>query len=119
MAADVVNTYLDAFYRGDLAQAGALLAPAFHFKGPFIEARDRETYLKSAAPLAAIVRGHRLLRQWVDGEEIASIYDVHLETPAGTGDVTMSEWHKVEGQTIVSSRLIMDSAALRRLMPGR
>lgn len=116
-AADTVNGYLNAFYAGDFAAARPFLDEAFHFTGPFIEAKDRETYLASAAPLGRVVRGHRLLRQWLDGSEIASVYEVRLETAVGAGVVSMFEWHKVAQHLLVSSRLLFDTQSFRALMP--
>lgn len=117
-ATDVVNTYLNAFYSGDFERARLYLAPTFHFKGPFLEANDCDAYLKSALPLAHIVKGHRLVGQWAEDDEVASIYEVMLETPAGTGKVMMSEWHTVHNTKLSTSRLILDIAAFRALVPS-
>lgn len=82
-ALSIVNQYLDAFYSGDFDRAKPLVANDFHFQGPFVEATDKETFFKSAIPLAQIARGHLLLRQWAESDEVCSIFDVKLETPAG------------------------------------
>lgn len=115
--AALVNRYLTAFYSGDFHTARGLLADNFHFKGPFVEASDKEAYFSSAARLASVVKGHKLLRQWQEGNEVCSIYDVNLETPAGRGTVTMSEWHTAENDRLCSGRVILDTAAFRALMP--
>lgn len=118
-AAALVNTYLDAFYAGDFGKAGTLVSDDFHFKGPFVEATNKEAFFASAARLALIAKGHRLLRQWEDGGEVSSIYEVNLETPAGKGWVAMSEWHTVRHGKLVSARLILDTAAFRALVPPK
>lgn len=118
-AVTLVNEYLDAFYSGDFAKARELVSDDFHFKGPFAEATNKEAYFSSAAPLAAIAKGHRLLRQWADGDEVCSIHDVDLETPVGKGLVTMCEWHKAESGKLVFGRVILDTAAFRALAPAR
>lgn len=118
-ASETVSEYLHAFYSGDFDKAKALVADDFHFKGPFVEATDKETFFKSAAPLAQIVKGHRLLRQWTDGGEVCSIFDVNLETPAGKGSLTMSEWSTVRNGKLNSGRVILDTAAFRALVPAR
>lgn len=82
-----------------------------------MEATSKDSYFASAAGLAPIVRGHRLLRQWEDGEDVCSIYEVNLETPAGMGAVLMSEWHTARQGKLASSRLILDTAPFRALMP--
>ena len=118
-ASDTVNEYLHAFYSGDFDKAKALVADDFHFKGPFVEATDKKAFLKSAAPLAQIAKGHRLLRQWVDGDDVCSIFDVNLETSAGKTAVTMTEWHTVRGGKLDSGRVVLDTAAFRALVPVR
>jgi len=112
----VVNDYLAAFYAGDFARAEAFVADDFHFKGPFVETLSKEAYFASAARLALIAKGHRMLHQWQDGDEICSVYDVDLETPAAKGSVIMSEWHTVRNGKLASSRLILDTAAFRALV---
>jgi SnoaL-like domain len=118
-AATLVNRYLTAFYSGDFPTARELVADDFHFKGPFVEASNKEAYFSSAARLAPLVKGHRLLRQWQEGNEVCSIYDVNLETSAGKGTVTMSEWHTTENNQLCSGRVILDTAALLALLPSR
>jgi predicted SnoaL-like aldol condensation-catalyzing enzyme len=115
----VVNRYLDAFYAGKFREAQALIADNYQFEGPFVEATNREAYFASAARLAPMVKGHTLLRQWVDGDEVCSIYDVALETPAGKGSVTMSEWHRSSQGKLTSGRVVFDTAAFRALMPAK
>jgi hypothetical protein len=117
--ATLVNEYLNAFYSGDFDTAKALVADDFHFKGPFVEAANKEAYFSSAGRLAPIVRGHRLLRQWETGEDVCSWYEVKLETPEGVGSVLMSEWHTARHGKLVAGRLVLDTAAFRALVPPR
>lgn len=113
----LVNRYLASFYSGDFATARELVASDFHFKGPFVEASDRDAYFASAARLAPVVKGHRLLRQWEEHDDVCSIYEVDLETPAGKGTVVMSEWHTVRDDRLRSARIVFDTGAFRALMP--
>lgn len=115
--ATLVNQYLAAFYSGDFPTARGLLADDFHFKGPFVEATNKEIYFAAAARLAPVVKGHQLLQQWEQGNEVCSIYDVNLETPAGKGSVIMSEWHTIDKHQLRSARVIFDTVMFRALMP--
>lgn len=115
--AGVVNAYLTAFYTADLESARPLLAEDFSFHGPFVQLSGRDPFLDSAAGLKPIVRGHRLLRQWADGDEVCSWYDVGLQTPVKSGAVTMSEWHAVREGKLVSGRVVFDAAAFRAFLP--
>jgi len=116
---DTVNSYLRAFYSGDFAIAETMVAHEFSFEGPFIKAQSKNEFFESANGLRAIVRGHRTLRQWADGNDVCTIYDAALETPLGSGSVTMCEWHHVRDGQLMSGRVFFDSAAFRSLMPAR
>ena len=93
-------------------RAASATSPSQNARGP--AARTSQTSWRYLRPNGG--HGHRILRQWVEGGEVATIYDVRIEAPAGAGDVTMSEWHAVNGTEIVSSQLLLDSAAFPTLM---
>lgn len=114
----IVNSYLDAFYAGRLDVAGPVLAADFAFAGPFVQVRGREAFLASAAPLSRAVRGHSLVRQWSQGGEVCSIFDLRLQTPSASGTVRLCEWHSVSGDRIVEGRALFDSAPMRALLKG-
>ncbi len=115
--AEVASAYLTAFYSADFEAAGRLLAEDFSFHGPFVQVRGREEFLASAAGLGPIVRGHRLLQQWADGDEVCSWYDVDLQTPASSGSVTMSEWHTIRDGRLAAGRVVFDAASFRGFLP--
>jgi hypothetical protein len=116
--AGVVNAYLEGFYSGDFEAARLNVADSFSFEGPFLQVEGKDAFFAGAEGLRSIVRGHRLLRQWVDGDDVSSLYQVDLETPAGKGSVLMSEWHRVTGGQLVSGRIVFDTAVFRRLVPA-
>lgn len=118
VATQTVNTYLSALYSGDLARARSVVAETFTFTGPFVRAESREEFFAGAAGLAPIVQGHRLLRQWEDGDEVCSVYEVALATTEGRGSVLMSEWHTVREGQLTAGRVVFDTAAFRALVPA-
>lgn len=115
--AEVVNRYLDAFYTGDYSGAGSVLVDDFSFSGPFVEVTGRDAFLASAERLRPILRGHSVVRQWIDGSDVATIYDVRIETPASSGVVRMSEWHSVIDGRLTAGQVFFDSERLRALLP--
>ena len=117
--ATTVNNYISAFYQGDFEGAGSFVADEFSFEGPFIKTQTKKSFFEGANGLRGIVRGHKTLRQWVDGNDVCTIYEMLLETPLGSGSITMSEWHGVRNGLLISDRLFFDSAAFRALMPAR
>jgi len=117
-AADVFKMYLDRFSAGDIAGAAELLTDDFVFHGPMLQAEGKAAFLAGASGLAPMVRGNEMLRQWVDGDEVCSVYDFKIETPAGAGSITMAEWVTVRDGQLASARLIFDTAAMAALMPA-
>jgi predicted SnoaL-like aldol condensation-catalyzing enzyme len=117
-AVGVVNAYLDAFTGGDLETAFELISDDFVFEGPMLQSQGKAAFVEGASGLAPIVRGHKMLRQFEDGEEVCSIYEFQVETPAGSGSVTMSEWNVIRGGQLASARLVFDTAAFAALMPA-
>ncbi len=107
--ASVFNAYLDAAY--------ALIADDFVFEGPMLQSVGKAAFVAGSRGLQPIARGHTLLRQFEDGDEVCSLYDFNVETPAGSGSVTMAEWNVVRDGRLASARLVFDTAAFAALMP--
>ncbi len=114
----VVGQYLGAFYSGDFERARTVVAESFSFQGPFLKVDGKDAFFAGAEGLRHVVAGHRLVRQWQDGNEVSSLYEVELRTPAGEGTVLMSEWHTVAAGQLVSGSVVFDSAAFRALLPA-
>jgi ketosteroid isomerase-like protein len=118
-ASAIATRYLTAFYSGDFDAARSVVAEDFSFCGPFLRVDSREAFFDGARGLGPIVRGHRLQRQWEDGPDVCSVYEVDLETPAGTGSILMSEWHTIRDGQLASGRVVFDTAEFRALVPQR
>jgi ketosteroid isomerase-like protein len=117
-AAEVFRAYLDRFASGDLDGAAELLADDFEFNGPMLQAQGKDAFLEGASGLKPVVRGNRMLRQWEDGEEVCSVYEFNVQTPAGAGSIPMAEWARVRDGKLVSARVLFDTAQMSALMPA-
>ena len=117
-AAEIFRTYLERFTSGDTAGAAELLTDDFRFHGPFLQSEGKAAFLEGSAQLGPIMRGAEIHRQWQDGDEVCSIYDFKIETPAGEGSIPMAEWNSIRDGKLASGRLIFDTAALAALMPA-
>jgi ketosteroid isomerase-like protein len=115
--ADLFQSYLERFTAGDVEGAAEYLVEDFRFEGPVLTANSRADFLTGASQLGPIVRGCEMHRQWVDGDQVCSIYDFKIETPLGAGSIPMAEWSVVRDGKLVSSRLLFDTAAMAALMP--
>jgi SnoaL-like domain len=116
--AEVFRSYLERFTAGDAEGAAELLDDKFTFAGPMLQANSKAEFLAGSSALGPIVRGCDLHHQWVDGDDVCSIYDFKVETPLGAGTIPMAEWSVVRGGKLVSSRLLFDTAAMAALMPA-
>lgn len=117
-ASHVFTEYLDRFTAGDIDGAAELLADDFSFHGPILQAESKAAFLEGASGLGPFVRGNEMRRQWSDGDEVCSVYDFKMETPAGAGSITMAEWATVRDGKLASARVVFDTAAMRALMPA-
>ena len=116
--ATIFRSYLERFTTGDVEGAAELLVDGFSFDGPILQAGNKAEFLAGSAPAAAMARGCAIHRQWVDGDQVCSIYDFEVETPAGRGSIPMAEWSVIRDGKLVSSRLLFDTAAMAALMPA-
>lgn len=115
--AEIFRTYLQRFTSGDTDGAFELLTDDFRFHGPLLESEGKAAFLEGTAALGPIMRGSEVHRQWEEGDELCSIFDFKIETPAGTGSIPMAEWVTFRDGKMASSRLIFDTANMAALMP--
>ena len=116
-AGEVFEAYLERFTSGDSDGAAELLTDDFTFAGPILQAKNKADFLAGAAGLGRVVQGYEMLRQWVDDDEVCSIYDFKVGTSSGTGSIPMAEWSVVRDGKLASSRLVFDTAAMAALLP--
>jgi hypothetical protein len=64
------------------------------------------------------MRGAEVHRQWEEGDELCSIYDFTIETPAGVASIPMAEWNSFRDGKLASARLIFDTAAMNAVLPA-
>jgi ketosteroid isomerase-like protein len=115
---DVVRMYLERFTSGDASGVAELVVDNFSFEGPILQANNRSEFLVGNAEVWPIVRGYDMRRQWVDGADVCSIYDLIIETAVGAGSIPMAEWCVVRDGKLVSSRVLFDTAAMAALLPA-
>jgi YHS domain-containing protein/limonene-1,2-epoxide hydrolase len=105
-AAEIVERFLRAFYRGDADTARQLLADDLSFRGPTTSYERADDYLK-VIDHAARSKGLDLQKIFADGPDVAVFYDVLIEHEVGR--VPVAERYGVQGQKIVSIQMILDT----------
>jgi hypothetical protein len=105
--AEVVNGFKGALGRGDFAAARKLLADHLAFHGPFDTFSKPEPYLEALKKLHPIVKGVKVHKLLVDGDDACLLYDMETNTPAGTAFIC--EWYHVQDGKIASIRAVFDA----------
>jgi hypothetical protein len=95
-----------------------MVTDGFEFQGPFLQVEGADAFFDGAQGLRSIVRGVTVRRQWQDGGDVSTLYEVNLETAAGTGQVVMSEWSAVRDGKLAEALVVFDTDAFRALVPG-
>lgn len=103
----VVEAFKDALRSGDSVTMRALLADDMHFSGPIDEFHRADDYLAALGQLAKIVKGTANVRVFSDGDDVAVIYDLLTNTPAGASPT--AELYTVRGGKIAAIRAIFDA----------
>jgi hypothetical protein len=103
-AASVVTRYFAAFGSGDVAAARRLLWDDLSFHGPIDTFNNADDLIKSLSVLAPIVKGIEHRKILVDGDDVATFYD--MLTPMGTSPI--AEWHHVREGKIDSIHVYFD-----------
>ena len=103
-AADVVSEYFSAFGHGDTAAARKLLWDNLDFKGPLDTFTNAGDLMKTLSALAPIVKGMEMQKVLVDGDDVATFYD--MLTPMGSSPI--AEWHHVRDGKIDKIRVYFD-----------
>ena len=109
-ALEIVNRYYDATNnKKDADAAGALMAEDFVFVGPLMKLEGKAAnveLLRKFLPMHVETRMHK---QFVDGDEVCSIYDLVVSNPAG-GTITMpiADWIRVENGKVAEQTIYYD-----------
>lgn len=106
-AGRIVEDYLHAFYAG-AAGARKLLADDFSFVGPSARFDGADAFLKASAHVAPGVTRIEIDKLFVDGDDVAAFYVLHLDHRVET--MAAAERFHVRDGLIASSRLVMDTA---------
>jgi ketosteroid isomerase-like protein len=108
-ALDVVNRFYDATDRRRADELPALVAEDVSFAGPLMQAAGAREYVAMNEQLLGFHAGTRMLRQFEEGSDVCSLYEMHMRTPSG-GSLTLlvADWITVRDGRIAEQRLYFD-----------
>jgi YHS domain-containing protein/ketosteroid isomerase-like protein len=115
-SAQVVTEYLTAYASGDVDRTMSLVTDDFALRMPSqqvagADARDEIAAL--VAHIAPYARGYQMIRQWEDGDEISSFYELKLEAPGGLVSMPISQWDTVRSGKLRSSFMVFDTTVFQ------
>jgi ketosteroid isomerase-like protein len=110
----LVETYHDAWTRGDFAAARRCLADDLDFRGSIDAFERADDFVAALGQFQGMLTEVKLLRAFFDDRGAALLYDCVTATPAGT--IRTAEFFGVSDGRIREIRLVFDASALRAAM---
>lgn len=111
-ATDVVNRFYEATEARRAQDLPALVADDVTFIGPMMKAEGASEYVAMNEQLLGFHAGTRMLRRFQNGDDVCSIYEMDMSTPAG-GSITLAiaDWIRVKDGKIAEQRIYFDPRA--------
>jgi ketosteroid isomerase-like protein len=108
-ALEIVNRFYDATNNRRADELPALVTDDVTFVGPAMQATGAREYVGMNEQLLGFHQGTRMLRQFEDGDDVCSVYELRMTTPAG-GSLTLrvADWITVRGDRIAEQHLYFD-----------
>src|SRR5258707_15856430 len=80
---DIVNRFYDATDNRRMNDLRALVSEDMTFAGPLMKTTGSKEYVAMNEQLLQFHRGTRMLHQFENGDDVCSIYELSMTTPAG------------------------------------
>src|ERR1700756_4690458 len=104
-ALDLVNQFMQS-------QDTSLRAEDFRFLGPVDQTTGVEAFTQLNASFFPLVTGMRMLKQFEQGNDVCSIYEMDLTSPSGISlTLHVADWVTVESGKMVEERIYYDARA--------
>lgn len=107
---DLVNRFYDLTNnKSTTTGLDELIADDMTFSGPLIQASGAKNYIEMLGQFLKFHKGWRMLKQFENGNDVCSIYEVRLGTPAGgTFNVLIADWITVSNGRISRQNIYYD-----------
>lgn len=108
-ALETVNQFYDTTENKKGRGLDALLAKDMVFMGPLMKTSGAQDYIDSTKPFLQMHRATRMLKQFENGSDVCSIYEMDLATPAG-GAITLeiTDWIQVANGKVSKQKIYYD-----------
>jgi ketosteroid isomerase-like protein len=114
-ALEVVNRFYDATENRRGKGLENILAEDVVFAGPLKKCSGSREYIEFAKQFIQMHRATRMLKQFENGSDVCSIYEMDIATPAG-GMITLelTDWIKVSGNRVAAQKIYYDPREFAR-----
>ena len=121
-ALELVNEFYEtSFKRKDNEGVRSLIEDDFLFVGPMAQTKGGDAFVELNSQFLPAFAGSRMLQQFENEDEVCSIYELDLHTPAG-GSITLkvADWVKLRGERLAEQRIYYDAREFEQEMapPG-
>ncbi|PUB27673.1 SnoaL-like protein [Promicromonospora sp. AC04] len=107
-----VDTYFQAWTNRDADLLETVLAPQVAVTGPLGHIDGAIQYQQALGHIFSITRRIDIIRQWVDGPDTLTWFDLHHAND--TSSVPVANWVHVEGDLITEVRIAFDARVILR-----
>jgi hypothetical protein len=118
---ELVRAYYDSWSHGearyDEARLRRVLHPKLVFESPIGKRTTLDEFLPGLSRFTKTVKGFTMLQLIGSGSEAAAIYDCALTAPVE--QLRCAEVFRIEGQHIVTIRLVFDATPYRPSFPAQ
>jgi ketosteroid isomerase-like protein len=112
----LVETYHNAWTRGDIASARGCLADDLDFQGSIDTFNKADDFVAALTQFQGMLRGVTVLQSFFGEAGAALLYDCDTASPAGV--IRTAEFFTARNGKIAEIRLVFDATELRKLMAG-
>lgn len=114
-ALEIVNRFYAAVASRSREEMQALVTEDVTFVGPAMKCAGSREFVAGYAWYLGQQITTQMLYQFADGDEVYSIYDMSLITPAGVSlTLPVAEWVQVKNGKIAAERIMYDNQVFAR-----
>jgi ketosteroid isomerase-like protein len=108
-ALETVNQFYDTTENRKGEGLEALLAKDMTFVGPIMKTAGAKEYVDTTQQFLQMHRATRMLKQFENGNDVCSIYEMDIATPAG-GTITLelTDWIQVVNGKVARQKIYYD-----------
>ncbi len=108
-ALDVVKKFYDITENKKGEGLEETLTDDMKFDGPLMHSSNAKEYVESTKQFLQMHKATRMTKQFEDGDDVCSIYEMDIATPdGGTFTVDMVDWITVKGGKVAKQKIYYD-----------